>query len=322
MAINTDLLPLKFILITTLLSWYSCDSPETPVIEQYFDTGTQDTWHDIAYDAQGNIIAIGGYVWLRGLQLTADNNLSHIKVDTISFKGLFDLELLTNGDFLTVGTDGFLFQKTSSDAGWVFHRLANWDILQRVYQGKESIFAFGGKSNERGYIYKINNRFEVDTAMYFPFEISDAIITDHRIIAFGWGNMITSDTAGLTWKLLANEGDFYASGIMLNEHEGLIIGYNGDILRTEDGGVSWKKYHPDIEHSGYNAFRIIKKLDNGSLLICGNEGKFWHSIDDGKSWTYYRLQKKVDLYGCLSTGKNSFILCGEKGTLVKIEIAS
>ncbi|MEZ4911761.1 MAG: YCF48-related protein [Saprospiraceae bacterium] len=289
-------------------------------MEEYFNSGTNDTWYDLHMDDSGNITVIGGYVWLRGLQLTTDKTFSNFKLDTISTKGLFDLELLSNGDLLTVGTDGFLFQKPISEQSWTFHRLANWDILQRVHEGVDAIYTFGGKSNEHGYIYKLNRQFQVDSAMYFPFEISDAIITDERIVAFGWGNIMTSDKNGLQWHLLKNEGDFYASGVMLNNFDGLIIGYNGHILKTVDGGATWHTFKPKIAHAGYNAFRVIKSFDDGTLIICGNDGKFWLSQDQGNSWTYYKLQNEFDIYGCIYLQKNEFALCGEKGTITRIKI--
>ncbi len=297
----------------------SCTKPEKLVLENYVDTFTKDTWYDIDLSSNQKITAIGGYVWSEGFALTSDLSLSNVKIDSISNKGLFDLCRTSSDELLTVGTDGYLYRQAHQEGEWQFYRLTHWNILMRIHEVKDNFFAFGGKSNEHGYVYKINNTYQIDTTYFFPFEISDAIITDSLIVAFGWGNIMISPIDSIAWTILPNDGDFFASGIMMENSSGIIIGYNGKMLKTIDGGKHWSNFSPNIAHSGFNAFRAIVQFDDGELMICGNDGKFWVSADRGENWNYYRLSKNVDIYGSIKTAPSEYILCGSEGLLVQIK---
>ncbi len=74
-----------------------------------------------------------------------------------------------------------------------------------------------------------------------------------------------------------------------NEHEGLIVGSFGMIFRTDDGGETWTSLIERIENvQGFHYYGLTST--KGVLLLAGEAGILYSSIDDGRSWN--RLESK------------------------------
>lgn len=308
-----------FILLTVLLTLLSCTREEVPVYYKVHHSPTSDILYAIDIDQNGHITIIGGYVWSRGISLQSDDDLATLTLDSFSNKGQFDLLRTKNNDLISVGNEGQLFQKTSHREPWKFHRLKNWDILHHVIETEHGYLASGGKSYEHGYIYLINEQFRIDTALYFGHEISEVVhITGQNYLSVGWGNIQRSSDGGKNWQLLPNEGDFYASCVFTDHLNGWIVGYNGSLLKSSDGGHTWQKSNAKISGNGYNSFRKIVQTDSNELIITGNKGKMWHSVDSGKTWIRMALPDENDIYDISKKPDGTYILVGSNGYVAEI----
>lgn len=306
------------ILATLIL--YSCSDEGQAVQFKRKHTGTQDIIYDMDITPDGTLTAVGGYVWSRGLSLTGKVTSDTIMADSFSNKGVFCLLRNRNRELMTVGTDGYLFVKQDNGISWQFHRLSNWDILHNILETNNGYLASGGKSYEHGYIYLLNPDKQIDTAMYFDYEISDIKKTaSGRYIAAGWGNVRLSDDGGITWKTLPVKGDFFASCHFDDKNHGWIVGYNGTLLHSADGGNTWFEPDADISANGTNSFRKITGFGKNELMITGNNGRLWRSVDAGKSWTTYKLPTHEDIYD-VEKYSGIYYISGSGGLLAGVSL--
>ncbi len=308
-----------FAYLLIFVSCFSCNDEELVPEYQEVNMFTSDILYDIDIDKNGHITIAGGYVWNRGFMIETDVAFASVKRDTISNKALFCLLRSYEDLLLTVGTDGYIFVKESSQDPWVFHRSSHWDILNNIIQTETGYLASGGKSFGTGYVYHINHDFQIDTVIYFKHQLSEVkVISASKLISIGWGNIQRSDDNGFSWRVLPNEGDFYASVIFTSELHGIIIGYNGTLLESNDGGNTWQNSSANISGNGFNSFRKLVKIDDGPIFITGNQGKLWKSDDNGNSWHYYKMNSKSDIYDIARAPDGDFIAIGSNGFLAKL----
>lgn len=301
------------------LFFTSCNKDTADVSVEQIASPTTDIIYNVDIADDGVITMIFGYVWFYSCALYTDQTFSHMRVDTFSTKGQFDLLRMSDGKLATVGTDGFLFTKADTTAHWTFHRLRNWEILHHLIETEDGYIASGGKSYEQGYIYLINKGLYIDTVLYFGHEISEVReISPLKLVSVGYGNIQRSDDGGHTWRLLPNKGDFYASCVFLNENHGFIIGYNGSLLESTDGGNHWSESKATIRHNGFNSFRKLVRTDDDVLFITGNDGQLWRSYDDGKKWLYTRLGTDSDVYDIVQLGDGHYLTVGSNGWIGKV----
>lgn len=309
----------RLLVFSIFLVISACTKSAQPKTYQRLVTNTHDILYKVIKNDQ-SISVVGGFVWSHGYEKTYDLALNLISTDTFSDKGLFDVCVTSSGDKIAVGTDGYLFEKKKNELQWKFHRLTNWDILDHVFETATGFIAYGGKAYETGYIYHLNHDFETDSILYFGHEISKIFHNDSgRLISVGWGQIDVSDDGGYSWQTLDIKGDFFVSGLFINEKTGFTIGANGTILKTIDGGSSWSIHNSKIGGASFSSFRSIVYIDD-TLFILGNRGKLWQSNDNGENWTLIELPDAIDIYDLVKSENQSYLLVGSSGTFAKITL--
>jgi hypothetical protein len=270
--------------------------------------------------ADGRWLISSGYVWSRGYIHKLDGNLSLLSSDSISNKALFDLHVYDGGHSVAaVGTDGYLYHSSDGDR-WTFERLSNWDILHSI-QTKPSggFLASGGKAFETGYIYDIGADYVIDSVSYFGHELEQVLSQgDSRWLTVGWGNIQTSADDGRTWTLLPNQGDLYKGIAFADNSNGIIIGANGTLLITNDGGRSFNVIDPDIDENGFDSFRKIY-YHRDQYIIIGTRGRIWTSTDPQLSWQLYRLDTRAELTGLHAIDDRRYLVHGKEAYLAVID---
>lgn len=102
---------------------------------------------------------------------------------------------------------------------------------------------------------------------------------------------------GETWTVVyenVNKGDnIYPNGIHCISTTHCVAALEGDtarILMTTDGGQTWNEtmHDPDPKSSLVSVRMISEEevwVSGGHMAQLSFEGRFWHSLDGGKSWT-------------------------------------
>jgi photosystem II stability/assembly factor-like uncharacterized protein len=110
----------------------------------------------------------------------------------------------------------------------------------------------------------------------------DFIDNDHGW-AVGWDRVLTTDDGGLTWRRLSEKRVYGNAVRFLDENTGYIVGQNGALHRTSDGGETWELVDSlGIEDKPH--FSEIEFVDSLYGWIVGENGTILHTSNAGETW--------------------------------------
>ncbi|MNX18210.1 Ycf48-like protein precursor [compost metagenome] len=100
-----------------------------------------------------------------------------------------------------------------------------------------------------------------------------------------------------------------------NAREGWVVGAYGIFLKTTDGGASWHAVNgldnPDRLH-----LNSILGLADGSLLVAGEGGRLYRSVDSGEHWQPTQQPTDASLYAIAKLSSGQVLAAGFGGTLL------
>jgi photosystem II stability/assembly factor-like uncharacterized protein len=103
-----------------------------------------------------------------------------------------------------------------------------------------------------------------------------------------------------------------------NESHGFVVGAYGMILRTTDGGQSWKDMGPQLDNPRSFHLNSISRITGGALVIVGEAGQIFVSVDNGDNWERRESPYEGSLFGVLGTGSvNEILAFGLRGNTFK-----
>ncbi len=130
------------------------------------------------------------------------------------------------------------------------------------------------------------------------------------------GKVYRSTTFGKSWETLslASPSTRFTALQFLDNQVGFLVGSNGTILKTTDGGTTWDSKTPaSPEHFNALSFR------NGQVgFVVGKNGKVQRTTDGGETWTaiHNRIWENKDIFSVSAKG-NLVYLTGEDGLAAK-----
>jgi photosystem II stability/assembly factor-like uncharacterized protein len=277
------------------------------------------------FDAQNGIIC-GGQTWSSGFILRTNDGGTSWKTDSILNKGFYGL--CTEGGQKTwiVGNSGhvFEFNKNITSLRWVGAPDDAW--FRDVAVSGQTGLILGGQAWQNGKLV----RFDVKTGIKqqldtFPQELSSVCFSDSLTAhAVGYGLVLRSTDAGKTWKAHDDlRNDFFQSVCFPSEKVGFIVGQNGGILKTTDGGASWL-YLKKSKNIGNPRFRAVFFTDILRGWICGEAGTLWQTVDGGDTWQIVEGLPNVDFYDVFASDTvlvsrflGEGVLVGQGGRIIK-----
>ncbi len=155
---------------------------------------------------------------------------------------------------------------------------------------------------------------------YFYSNISTLLKDKNPIVNNGDGGeaTMTSNTSGVIragWTpVTLSTGTTLNSIDFVNSDIGYICGFNGLILKTIDGGKTWKKSTYD---SRVNFFDV-NFLDENNGFITGDNGTIIYTNDGGKNWKILKIYIKESIFDiCFLSDKRTGFMAGSHGTILK-----
>lgn len=187
----------------------------------------------------------------------------------------------------------------------------------------------------------------------------DAHAVDGLIVAVGErGHIVRSDDDGKTWKQVPVPTRSMLTGVWFHDGKlGWAVGHDVVILKTVDGGASWRRVHFDPEQErplldvwfrderrgfavgAYGLFlstndggetwetaqvsdddyhlNDIASAGGGRLVMAAEAGLFYRSGDAGETWTSVPTGYAGSFFGVLPLGGESLLIFGLRGHLYR-----
>ena len=250
------------------------------------------------------------YTWKGDYTLATDYYYAVSVIDENTF--------FLGGDGLTVRT---------TDGG------ANWDSLN-TGTGQEIVFMNFIDANN-GFIFATYNQWMKTTdggdtfspILDWPSVLYRGIGATSSTIfvtAFAGGEITSSSDGGTIWTYPTN---LSTDGIIGNldiceffdDNNGIIVGPNGNLIRTTDGGTSWTFIDNPMYVSG-KTISALAYYSTDTVFAGGSSGYLMRSVDGGLTWsdTYLSVTTKA-IYGILPIDGKTVLACGQSGYLYKAE---
>ena len=145
----------------------------------------------------------------------------------------------------------------------------------------------------------------------------DAVNTGDKIVAVGdHGDVVVSRDNGLTWTQIVVPTRAMLTAVCFPDRQhGWIVGHDGVILSTQDGGTTWERQDngKDLE----TVFLDVLFLDASRGFAVGAYGKFLATMDGGKTWVARNISDHEVHFNQLSASPDgTLFIAGESGTLL------
>ncbi len=143
--------------------------------------------------------------------------------------------------------------------------------------------------------------------------------TGERFIVVGDRGHILISEDGQDWQQLEVPVRAMLNRLrMLNSKTGWVVGHDGTVLRTDDGGLSWTLQHFDAEWG--KPFYDVLFLDEQNGMVIGANGRAIRTRDGGSTWEEMEnpvFDLGLHLNVILRLGDGSLFLAGERSLLAR-----
>ncbi len=230
-----------------------------------------------------------------------------------------------------VGWDGAMLKTTDGGENWTDISGGNSNHMEAVYFNNENN---GVAIGNNGTILKTNNggigwsELRVNEVGDLTYFFATQSVSKSSFQASSASNLFTINDAqlqkstdgGKTWVTISldNNAIFYAIHF-ISQSIGIVVGANGTIYRTTDGGQSWTPVNSGLSGDPKSDLHNIHFTSDNTGYIVGSNGTILMTIDGGQSWT---LQDTGGADGNLysvhfpNAGSNVGYAVGTSGTIL------
>jgi photosystem II stability/assembly factor-like uncharacterized protein len=138
---------------------------------------------------------------------------------------------------------------------------------------------------------------------------------DGKIYAFGaFGTLLVSSDLGKTWEPRKSDvlGDKHLYGMIDGGRSLLLVGEQGQMLKSTDGGDHWQPLPPVYKGSFFGAL----VLPDGGWLAYGMRGHVFVSHDAGASWKPSTTPAPLSMFGGAVGADGKVYLAGAQRTVL------
>lgn len=243
------------------------------------NTGTRADLSSIAFLTDSVAVAVGsGGRMLR----STDSGVSWQMLDSPTSNTLNQITKANDSLALAAGWNGIIM--TSTDSG------ATWEVTSldppNNYTSLEFKEPLGILVSSGGFVYRT-----LDGSTWEPVMLPEGG-TPTAATLFGeagallvgeFGEMLISDNAGVDWysSVSIMTADLLCGAFISNSTDALAGGWDGVMIRTSDGGASWRLIATGTD----KPIRAIEVIDTLNVVAVGDNNTIIVSRDGGNSWT-------------------------------------
>ncbi|HWY23602.1 MAG TPA: YCF48-related protein [Nevskia sp.] len=136
-----------------------------------------------------------------------------------------------------------------------------------------------------------------------------------KVFAFGaFGTLMASSDLGKTWEPRKSDalGDKHLYGMLDGGNALLLVGEQGQMLKSTDGGDSWQALPPVYKGSFFGALQLADK----SWMAYGMRGHVFVSKDSGASWKEGVTPAPLSMFGGAVGADGKVYLAGAQRTVL------
>lgn len=208
--------------------------------------------------------------------------------------------LAYNGSKIIAAAYGGRFYTPSpNSAAWQLTQTSEWGVWfqQLVFISPNKGYLVSGEGYAGGDMYEVDSSLNIQRLDTLPYQLCDIKFANGQVgYTCGYGVVMKTTDAGITWNLQNIQGDFFKSISILDAQNVWMAGYNGSIIHTADGGAHWEKQRDgnDPLLAKYR-FRAIKFKDINTGYAVGDKGLIVKTTDGGAHWSLFKQTTNNDL---------------------------
>jgi photosystem II stability/assembly factor-like uncharacterized protein len=236
---------------------------------------------------------------------------------------IFDLYFKDDSNGFAVGLGGKVLRTNDQGLTWKLRQTRPWSPLHGVSMaGDSTVVVVGGNGYNYGIIHRSTDLgitwTMIDT---FDFELRDVVFTDEKTgFAAGYGVMLKTEDGGLTWDYTSAQKEFFSALSFPSPQVGYAVGRTGTIVKTTDGGDTWKRIRngntpSPIRHAYSKVFFLNEEVG----YIVGDRGLILKTTDGGKKWAKFDKETKAHLYDIFMFEEGHGVIVGDEGTVIRFE---
>jgi photosystem II stability/assembly factor-like uncharacterized protein len=301
-----------FAVLVLLVLLNGCEAPlKVDAVEQRLDEPIRRSDQFQMATANKNAIVVVGNQGL--VVISADEGKSWQRDKLPGWPELIGVTTCPGGAFAALAAEGQVWVSANDGGDWTRYALDSEEAPQAITcDSQNRIWVVGSFSSifssaDAGASWEISSMDE-DT-IFTNIQFVDA---QTAFISGEFGTLLKTTDAGLTWvsmPALANE--FYPQAMRFaDSNRGWIVGLQGQILYTEDGGEHWAVQQTDthaplygIEQAGTDLYAV-----GGEGMVLKKNGQHWTTMDHGQAIFLY-------LRAVLPVGKDRLLVAGQAGAL-------
>lgn len=243
-ALFPKIYPLK-LGVLILLFCLACNKDEVPLSFTDISIPGNSRFQAVHFvnDTIGHVA--GGSVFTRSVHWSTYDGGVSWEIDTLAAGTGYDIDYASSGIGYQAGFSG-VYKKFNREEAWFVSAIPeiNFSIppLNAIdINDNDQILVAGGIGFQRGIILALDENGGFLSLDTFSNEISDIAYIDPEVaIATGYGIVLRSEDGGLTWKQLPVYNDFFRAVHFPTTTTGYMVGFSGSILKSTDAGRTWK----------------------------------------------------------------------------------
>ena len=284
--------------------------------------GTADLARVASNDSGGVLIAVGtGATILRSVDSGRTWKAARAKsIDT-------DLRAVVHTSqaktWIAAGTNGRILRSIDDGKNWSLIESQLTMAFQTLFVDPQTqAILIGGDEGLVGFSKDVGVSWQI-TALAMP-DPATPITAFHRIgklllATSARGRFLTSEDDAQSWDLMQASTTAFITGCAFDPAHGAIvlIGHNGDVLRSVDAGHTWEGGEVTIDGRKNFLSAILFDERSSSLVVIGHGGTLARSIDGGAHWSKASDDVLGEVRGLINdTTRNRLIAFGARGMIV------
>ena len=296
----------------------SCKKEEVTLLTQEVDGHTTHQLHDVLFvnDSVGYIC--GGEKWDIGIFMrTTDGGKTWSVPDSIFNACAYSMQFFSPEHGIVSGNVSDWAYTVDSGKTFSASQSDYVAINQFAFINQQVGVRVGGDGYATGYITSTQNGGNTWNKITLPNNMMAVRYTDsNTVFASGYGVIYKSTDAGVTFNPLDVRGDFFMAMDFPTPQVGYFAGYEGLILKTTDGGNSFKRIRRGNEPFGHRVhWETIKFWNENIGYVAGDNGELLKTENGGDDWKTVKSFTSANLRDIHFFSAASGIIVGDNGKI-------